>query len=245
MIVKIKKIVALSLALHLSSFGVNAVQAEPITVFTADLPPFVIEAEGGDLGSMREILNEMALRAGIELDYKIQPWTRSQKDAQKTPNALIIPVGRNPSREPNYNWVVKTIVTNELFVSGGDPVNSLDDAKKLKSVTALAGSPRERKLNEAGLTNVNVSRNTELAAKLLTSGRADAWYTLDHRALYAIKSLGVSTDSVKLGTALSSTDLWVASSKEFDPAIAAALVKALEDMRADGAYDAIVQKYTE
>jgi ABC-type amino acid transport substrate-binding protein len=73
----------------------------------------------------------------------------------------------------------------------------------------------------------------------------DAWYTLDHRAFYAIKSLGGSTKNLTLGTPLGSTEIWVASSKEFDPAISAALVVALDDMRADGTFDKIMQKYTD
>jgi polar amino acid transport system substrate-binding protein len=245
MISKMKKTFAFCLTLHLSSLAVTAAQAEAISVFTSELPPFVTEQNGSDLGSMREILNEMAQRADIELEYKFMPWKRSQMEAAKTPNVLIIPLGRNPTREPNYGWIAKAIVTNELFVSTGDPINSIEDAGAESKVAVMAGTPRERKLKAAGLNNIHVTRDTETAAQFLTSGRASAWSTLDHRALYAIKSLGVSTESVTLGASLNSTDIWVASNKEFDPAIAASLAKALEDMRADGTYDAIIQKYTE
>jgi hypothetical protein len=136
-------------------------------------------------------------------------------------------------------------VTNELFVSSGDPINSLEEAATLTSITVLAGSPRARKLDKAGLTNVHVSMNTEIAAGRLTLGRAQAGYTMDHRALYAIKSLGVSRDSITLGDPLHSIDIWIASNKVFDTQVAATLAKMLEDMRADGAYDAIIRKYTQ
>lgn len=240
----IKPVLALGVAISLLNTWLAPASAEPITVFTAELPPFVTRENGEVSGSLGEILLEMGQRADIELEFRFMPWKRSQVEVQNTPHALILAVGRNPAREAHYNWIVKTFVTNELFVSRGDPINSLEEAAALTSITALAGSPRARKLDEAGLTNVHVSRNTEIAAGLLTMGRSEAWYTLDHRALYAIKSLGVSTDSITFGDPLHSIDIWIASNKVFDTQVAATLAKALEDMRADGAYDVILRKYT-
>lgn len=220
------------------------VLADPITVFTAELPPFVRLENGEITGSHFEILQEMARRADIDLDIKVMPWKRSQIAAKNTPNSLIMSLGRSASREAHYGWVAKIYVTNEVFVSIGEPVDSLVEAGRLARVTALAGSPRARKLEEAGLSNVHVSRNTEIAAGLLTMGRANAWYTLDHRALYAFETLGISTDDVVLGKALHSIDVWIASNVIFDPKVSAALAGALDDMRADGTLDAIVLKYS-
>lgn len=244
MITKIRYGIAFSLGLSLAGLTGGAASANPITVFTSELPPFVTNEGGDDLGSVRDLLVEMAKRANVELEFTFLPWQRSQNEAATTPNSLIIPVGRNPTREPKYSWIVKTFVSNQLFVSNGDPVNSVEAASALESVTVLGGTPRENQLNEAGLSNLNISRNPEMAAKLLTAGRVNAWYTLDQRALYAIKSLGVSRDTVTMGQTLSSTDIWVAANKEFDPAISKALAAALEEMRTDGTYDRIMEKYT-
>jgi polar amino acid transport system substrate-binding protein len=241
----IKPVLTLGIAVSLLNTWIAPASAEPITVFTAELPPFVTRENGEVSGSLGEILLEMGQRADIELKFKFMPWKRSQVEVQNTPYALILAVGRNPTREAHYNWIVKTFVTNELFVSSGDPINSLEEAAALTSVTVLAGSPRARKLDEAGLTNVHVSRNTEIAAGLLMIGRADAWYTVDHRALYAIKSLGISTESITLGDPLHSIDVWIASNKVFDTQVATSLATALGDMRADGAYDTIIRKYTQ
>lgn len=240
-----KSVLGLGVVVALMRLWIDPVSAEPITVFTSELPPFVAQENGEVSGTFGDILLEMGRRADINLDFKFLPWRRSQIEVQNTPNALILALGRNAEREPQYNWIVKIFVTNEIFVSRENPINSLEEAAALTSVTALAGSPRARKLDEAGLTNVHVSRNTEIATTLLTMGRTDAWYTVDHRALYAMKSLGVPVDSVTLGDPLHSIDVWIASNKVFDAQIAAALAQALQEMRADGSHDEIIRNYTE
>lgn len=234
-----------SIASLVCLFGsLGLASADAIKVFTAELPPFVTEENGRASGSLGEILSEMGRRANIELEFEFLPWQRSQLQAENTPNALILALGRSPAREQRYNWIAKTITTNELFVTLGPRIDTLEQARGLSGITVLAGSPRARKLSEASFENVYISRNTDIAVGMLINERVSAWYTLDHRAAFAAKSIGVSPSEFTMGRPLASIDLWIASNKEFDPDIEAKLVDAIDKMRDDGVLQGIVDKYT-
>lgn len=237
----VKRAIALSLALTVGIATQAA--ATPIKAYTAVLPPFTLGDSADMPGISHDMLVEMAHRANVEVEFVYLPWKRSQAEAQKHPGSLILTIGRSAAREDSYGWITEVLVTNEVFATTGAAVNSIKEAQALNRVSTLAGTPRERRLKEAGLSNLQASKDTDTAARLLTAGRVDAWYTFDHRALYAVKASGINPDEVTVGTPIRSTPLWLASHLDFDPAVAKALSAALADMHADGTYDTIMNKY--
>jgi ABC-type amino acid transport substrate-binding protein len=242
MIGNIKRASVLGLAFALCSGF--ATQAETIKTFSAVLPPFSI-GDADMPGITHELLLEISERTDLEFDFEYLPFKRMNAEIQKTPNSLAFTVLRSPAREDMFNWIVEVIVTNEVFATTSAQINTTDEAIALKSVTTLEGSPRAKRLEAAGLSNLQPATDPKTSATLLNKGRVEAWYTFDHRARYLTKAQGFDPATIVVGAPIVEAPLWLASNKTFDPEVAKKLKAAIEELKADGTYDKIVAKYTE
>ncbi|WP_282077658.1 substrate-binding periplasmic protein [Epibacterium ulvae] len=221
----------------------TATTAQPITAYTAVLPPFTLGTEKEMPGISHEILTEMANRADVKISIEYVPWKRAQVFVQETPNTLLFTAGRSTAREPLYHWVTEFLTTDEIFATTSAPVNSIDEARQLSQIAVLDGSPKQKQLSALGLTNIYSATTTSAAARLLGSNRVDAWYTFDHRVLHAMKAEGLDPKSVTIGAPIQTSSLWLAAHLEFDKEVSETLTNALREMRMDGSYEAIVSKY--
>ncbi|NIZ12352.1 amino acid ABC transporter substrate-binding protein [Phaeobacter sp. HF9A] len=194
-------------------------------------------------GISHELLEEMSKRSGVAIDIEYLPWKRAQAVAQTTPNALLFTTSRTASRETTYTWIAEMIVANEVFATTSGAVNSVDDARSLKRIATLGGTPREKYLLELGFADLQSTTDTATAARLLTGGRVDAWYTFNQRVLHAVKEAGIDPNTIIIGAPVRSSHMWLAANAEFDAAVADKLAQALAEMRSDGTYDVIVNKY--
>ncbi|GAB5434607.1 MAG: hypothetical protein EpisKO_39770 [Epibacterium sp.] len=242
MILKSTKL-AIALSVSFLMAGMDSARAEAIKAYTAALPPYTIAPDLEMPGISHEILEEMSKRSGVTIEIEYLPWKRAQSMAQKTPNALLFTAARTESRETVYKWIAEFIVADEVFATTTEAVNSLEDARQLSRIATLGGAPREKRLAKLEFGNVQSTPDTATAARLLTGGRVDAWFTLSQRVLHAVKSEGLDPSTIVIGTPVGSLRLWLASNAEFDPEVAAKLAQAFEDMKADGSYEAIVSAY--
>ena len=220
-----------------------AALADPIMAYTAVLPPYTLGADRERPGLSHELLVEMANRAGVEIQIEYLPWGRAQEIVKSTPGTLLFTATRNASREAQYGWVALMVEVQEVFVTMGPRIENTTDAADLANVLILANTPRARRLTEAGLSNLREVTDVEQAAKMLNGGRVDAWYTLNQRAAAAFVEAGLDPSQLVLGAPVAQSDNWLASHLEFDPTVAENLANALETMRSDGTYDAILQRY--
>lgn len=220
-----------------------AAKAEAITAYTGALPPYTIAADAAAPGISHELLVEMSKRSGVEIEIKYLPWKRAQTTVLSTPNTMLFTATRTASREEQYNWIVEMAAPEEVFVTLKQPINSYDEGRALERVAIKSGTPRDKELAAQGLTNLAPVNDVSIAAKQLAAGRVTAWYTLNQRAAFVFKSEGLDPSQLVFGTPQRKLSNWLASNPEFDPEIAAKLAQALDEMRADGTYDAVLKKY--
>lgn len=220
----------------------SAAHASSYNVYTSNLPPFTIDPE--QKGFAHEILEEVSKRTGIGLDIQYFPWKRAQKLAQSDSSGMIFSLGRTSARENRYSWVMPLFDSSAVFVTAGKPVNSLEEAKALDSIVVLYGTPRDNQLKQGGFTNYEPKTSAEIAAKFLEFRRADAWYTLNQRALYLYNQLGFDPKKLVIGDPIKTHTFWLAGNRQIEQTDFQTLRQTLEDMKADGSYDQIISKYT-
>ena len=213
----------------------NVAVAAPLSVVTASLMPFTISKE--EKGFNHIVVEEIATRAGLDVAINYMPWKRAQKVAKETADTLIIGMSRTSSREPNYAWIAPLLQVNEVMVATSQTFDSIEAAQKAGKIGVLAGTPRERKLKQAGVSAVVAINDPESAAKMLKSGRIVAWYTHDKRAAYFWKQLGGSGQPLKMGKPLADGTVYLAAHKSFPEEVQESLRQALQAMRDDGSYD--------
>ena len=233
------------IATFLLAFSPSAYSDETLNIeaFTAKLPPFTINPKDNKPGFLHELVVEMAKRSNVNMKINYLPWKRAQKKGQETPNSIVFGMTRTSKREPLYNWLVNLVEPDYVFVSTKAPVNNYDEARKLKAISVLAGTPRERLLKKEKFGNTQSVNKVELNAKKLKAGRVDTWFTLSHRAAYIWLQQGFSADKLIIGKSLKKTETWLGGNKVLPKGLKERFEKSLASIKADGTYEKLFKKY--
>ena len=219
-----------------------AAQAETYTAYAGNLPPFSISPE--EKGFNHELVEAMAEKAGVNIDIQYLPWKQAQAMALK-PNSFLIGPGRTASREAKYQWVARLVNPHNVFAApqGGVLPASLEEAKTVEKVTVLAGTPRQKQLDKAGVTNYIALPKAAQAAKLMHGRQADVWYTLDQRAAFTWMKAGFDIAELQVSAPISRLDIYLASSKQMDEGVNMKMAEAFEELLTDGTYAKLEEKY--
>jgi polar amino acid transport system substrate-binding protein len=190
-----------------------------------------------------EVVREASRRAGIAVEFSFLPWQRAQLETQARNDVLIIPFTRTPSREAQYQWVAPVLEFHTVLVTLAKPPSSIEEARMLV-VGYVRGTSFKDEVEQAGFPYFEESTDDLTNARKLKLGRIGAWITTDLMALGVYRQAGFDPAELKYGPNLGPVKVsWVAASRDFPKEIAKKLANAIDRMRADGSYQAIVKRY--
>ena len=159
-----------------SVFSKNAPASEVATIYTSYIPPVVLD-DPKRPGLAYEIIVELFSMA--DKKYKIipLPWARAQHMAKNTPESLIFPFSRTPTRENFYEWRVNIFNNQTHFITFNDIKLTAETARGKKIGVQLKSS-WDNWLTEQGYQNIyRIPQAGAEFVKLLRNNRLDAWYT--------------------------------------------------------------------
>lgn len=221
-----------------------------LVLLTENFPPFNMAADGKNYAADRnisginaEIVREMFKRAGIAYSLTLRfPWERIYNQALEHPNQGLFSTTYTPEREPLFKWVGPLASTGwVLLAPAGSPMrlSSLEQAQQYR-IGAYKNDAVSQHLESQGFEPINSLRDQENIGKLL-KGQIDLWATTDPVGPYLAKQEGVSG----LTTVLRFNDaqLFLALNKQTPDEVVTRLQKALNEMKSDGAIDAIMRRY--
>ena len=221
-----------------------------VVLLTENFPPFNMAADGKNYAAERnisginaDIVREMFKRAGIAYSMTLRfPWERIYNQVLEQPDQGLFSTTYTPEREPLFKWVGP--LTSTGWVLLGPPgsslrLSSLEQAQPYR-IGAYKNDAVSQHLESKGLDPINSLRDQENIGKLL-KGRIDLWATTDPVGPYLAKQEGVSG----LTTVLRFNDaqLFLALNKQTPGEVVTRLQKALNEMKGDGAIDAIMRRY--
>lgn len=216
--------------------------AEKIKVVTTEIPPYTLEI-GMRPGIMIELLKLLEDRTGQKHEIVFYPWARAQMLVQSNPNHIIFPLARTPQREDKYDWALKVMQVDAVFVTVNGQKLSLEDARKLDHITVQQSSPFEALLKQKGFTNVVASARTPYQhLRLLEKGRVQAWYTSKDHAQFTMADTPVAA-TAKFSDPVKSEDVYMAFSKEFPPSLRQKYIDAFNNLKKDGMIEYIRKQY--
>jgi len=214
-----------------------------ITVVAAEFPPLTTNAGGQPGGVVLEVVREASRRAGIAVEFSFLPWQRAQLETQARNDVLIIPFTRTPSREAQYQWVAPVLEFHTVLVTLANPPTTIEEARMLV-VGYVRGTSFKDEVEQAGFPYFEESTDDLTNARKLKLGRIGAWITTDLMALGVYRQAGFDPAELKYGPNLGPVKVsWVAASRDFPKETAKKLANAIDRMRADGSYQAIVKRY--
>lgn len=258
---------AVSMAWAVPSQAAEGTMDEGVVHFAADFaaaPNQFIKPDGSKDGLNVDMCGEIAKRMGDEIEWTnlafsgLVPGLQAQRY-----DALCTAIFINPDRLKIMNMISYVQWGEGLMVPKGNPdgvtcegvigkpesYEACFDKLAGKTVSVAAGGTTNKHLVEqsermkaAGLEPIDIrafDSNSE-AVQAVTSGQADAGYLNDPQAAFFIKESGAPYEIAFAG--FSANQLAIATLKD-NTALAEAILAALKDMRADGTYDAIVEKW--
>jgi polar amino acid transport system substrate-binding protein len=225
--------------------------ADTITVLEADYPPFTYQDEHGQpTGFAMEVLAAMAARDGqITLNITYLPFPRALATASEAPGRLITCLSRTDERSAQFAWVGPIYTSRiSLYRRADRPELQLDGLDRLGSRTigVAAGYNIINDLLAAGVPRTQIdevnpeSRNI---AKLF-AGRIDYVAANDWVIAHHLAGAGRSLAEVAAVLPLDqTTDTFIGVQRQTDPQVIIRLQAALDSLRADGSYAALVGRY--
>jgi len=216
---------------------------QSIKVVASEFPPLTTNEGGQPGGVVLEVVREAGKRAGIALEFSFLPWQRAQLETQTRKDMLIIPFTRTPSREAQYQWVAPVLEFHTVLVTLATPPSSIEEARTLV-IGYVRGTSFKDEAEQAGFPYVEETNDDLTNAKKLKLGRIGAWVTTDLMAHGVYRQAGYDPAELKYGPNLGPVKIsYVAASHEFPKEIAKKIANAIDQMRADGSYGAIVKRY--
>lgn len=231
-------------------------EGDGIKVVAENWPPFSFKENESITGFSIEIIEQLFSDTGIKQDGKpeIWPWARALYEIQKPSNILIAAMHRSEDRENLFKWV-GPISPREVWLfkmaNRADIVlRSLDDAKSYKTGVGRKSSSASYLINNGFLEDENLILTTlEIQnIKMLLLGRVDlvafnlpemVWHL---RQLTPSQSFQTVTPVFLMS---GDAQYFIALSRQVPDSVIVKLQKSLDQMKQDGRYKKIWQKYME
>lgn len=227
--------------------------AGEIEVVTEEMPPYNMTENGRVTGFSTDIVQAVMKEAGIDAPIQVMPWARAYDRALSVPNVLIYSIARTPEREGLFQWVGPIAPTNWYIYSLAErPVtlHSLEDARGQKIATVNMDVGQQFLLSRGFKmgTELQSTSRYENNYRMLKIEHVGLWISNELNAIYLMRQNGDDPEkalvrSLPLPELSSPEGLSLAFSKGTSPAIVERFREALETVRKNGTYDALMHKW--
>jgi polar amino acid transport system substrate-binding protein len=228
-------------SLLLVTFLLLGSQASALTLVTEEPLPCALE-ENPPTSNAASIVKEIQKRTGDASVIEVLPWARAYALATSHPGVVLFPTTRTPEREHLFTWVGPIMRAKWAFfglAGKAKPLASLEDARKASSIGTYKNDAREQYLKSQGFANLDSTISHANNVRKLVAGRVEYIVSTDVGIKAILKRAKIDPGSVENMLTFKQVDLYIAFSKDSDPATANAWKKALEKMQGDGALQAI------
>ncbi|MDR6960857.1 polar amino acid transport system substrate-binding protein [Pseudomonas brassicacearum] len=221
-----------------------------LVLLTENFPPYNMAMNGKNFaqdeninGIAVDIVREIFKRADISYSLTLRfPWERIYKLALENPGYGVFVMARLPEREKLFKWVGPIGPDDWIMLAKTDSkitLDSLEQARKYR-IGAYKGDAIAETLAKQGLNPIVVLRDQDNARKLV-NGQIDLWATGDPAGRYLARQEGVN--DLKTVLRFNSAELYLALNKDVPDDVVARLQAALDELRKEGAVDAIMARY--
>ncbi|BCS88481.1 ABC transporter substrate-binding protein [Pseudodesulfovibrio sediminis] len=193
-----------------------------------------------------EIVQEIMARVGSTNEIEPLPWARAYETVLVTPNTALFSTTRTEEREQHFHWIGPFVRLQWILVArkgSGIVINSLDDAKKVRSIGTYIDDARDRFLLRNGFLNLDRSTSNVLNYRKLNRGRIDLLAATPIGIVETAERAGVDIADLEVVHVIKEMDLYLAINKESDPQTVTAWKAAFAEMQRDGTFAVIFSKW--
>lgn len=230
----------------------HSLKADELLVMTENnFQPFNYIEDGELKGISVESVKEMLKRANYPQDIEVVDWDRAYNIALKEKNIALFSTVRSESRENLFHWIGPIGSIEMVFMTKKSFKKRIDSVEDLKKAGTIGLQIEEdytsQALKERGFTNLSYSGVNSLNVMYLYTGKIDLWFGTEYQMLEQIRKMKLNVDDFKVAFRAKElgldANLYVAISKDSDKELIERLKKAFDDMKSDGTYEKIVDRY--
>jgi polar amino acid transport system substrate-binding protein len=250
--VRLLPLLLLSALLHPHASPVFAAPAAPIRLqaLTEAMPPLNYVLNGKVVGFSSELLEVLALDAGVTVEKQLLPWARAYRMALDDADTVLYSLVRTPEREALFQWVgpisPRKIVLYRMSQRKELAVTSLEEVRAYK-VGVVRESAAAKSLIIKGFTadkELDLALDDASNMRKFKAGRFDFLVSLDWAAAYNTQENDIPiTDLTQVLVLDDQSEYWFGVSLRTDPLIVRRLNEALVKARRDGRLKALTRRY--
>lgn len=238
---------ALRCLLCLLSLGLlTTLQAAPLQLYTEDYPPLNFSRAGQPAGLGVEVVEELLKRTGHTATISVVPWARGYQKTLSEPNSGLFVTMRTAEREKLFKWVgpIAVAVTSIYALKGsGLTIHNLDDAAQRGTIAVPRQWYSYQTLQAKGLTNLYGVLGPKQMMTMLRHRRVPL-VVADNLTLPDLLALGgLKTTEVEALHSFLRSYAYIAFSPNTDDVLIRQWQASLEQMKADGSFSAIYQRW--
>lgn len=221
-------------------------QEKTVVLATADYEPILGE-KLPDGGVFSALTREAFRRVGYRFEVKFVPWKRAIKQAEVGDYDGVLGAMLTPEREPFFTNTEAIMPFKHLFFSRSEQTITYTDLRELKSyrIGIIRGSAIEETLTAAGLTLESVTTYEQNLKKLMQE-RIDLMVGDNFLMLDLLKKYPEykgKVNPVSPPIKISTLQNLISKARPDHTTVVADFNRALQEMKADGTFNAIVGKF--
>ena len=229
--------------------GSNLIASDNIQPLTETWTPYQIESENGLSGISVDLVREIQKRIGNTKEIKVFSWNRGYNITLKKEGYALFLTTRSQKRENLFKWVgpissMKLVFFKNHFRKDLN-INSLEDAKRVKSIAVAQKTIAQEKLLEYGFKNLDINSLANYSLKKLQEDKTDLYPVEYHAFKYKLKGMDLEDKiiPVKMREPIYESKLYIAFNKQTDDKVKKNWQNALDEIKADGTYERILNRY--
>ncbi len=226
------QVIRIALPLIVALLATGAALADPVKLTYVELPPYSYTQDGMTQGTMIVMASRLVSGLDISLEPQFVPLRRINFEADRKP-FIVVAIVRTAEREQRFQWI-GPLCTDPFVMATVAPraaMDTLEEARKARSIAVAAGASNESYLRNLGFTNIDPAADIGLEARRLAEGHDDAWFGPRSGILLAWKGAGYNPAMLRFGAPIEPMTVWMAASQ----AVPAELVTTLRGRFADAA----------
>ncbi|WP_395005659.1 substrate-binding periplasmic protein [Undibacterium sp.] len=217
---------------------------DTINITTEHYYPYSIaDKDGAVYGASADKIHELFKRSKLVYQMNIMSWNRAFELARNNANTCVFSTSRTKEREASFHWIGPIMTGNWSVFGSPDKLNKVTSLKDIKqsSIGTEEGQVSLSYLSGKGFKMVT-STESVTTFKNVALGRIDYATAADTHGKKIIADNNLNDKIVWLFN-YSSSDYYLACNPKIPSRTIALLNKNLREMRADGSFKIIENKY--
>ncbi|MBN2734266.1 MAG: transporter substrate-binding domain-containing protein [Methanomicrobiaceae archaeon] len=218
-----------------------------LRIITEEFSPFNYAGpDGKPTGQSTDIVQEILARQNQKAEIEIMPWSEGYGLAQSGPYVALYSTGRTQERENLFKWagpVASFDYTLYAMNTTGPAINSLEAAKKTKSIGVIKDDVRHQFLLENNFNNIKTFESDSECLKSLVSGEITLWFGSSASAAEVAANEGIDPMTISAAYTVRTVDMYIAFSPDTPDYVVKEWQETLNAIKQDGTYNEIREKY--